>query len=510
MLPNPRLLPRVAAFALLAVLFAAPAHAQLPAFPGAEGAGALATGGRGGEVYIVTNLEDSGPGSLREAVSQPNRTVVFEVGGIIPLTTRIVVARNVTIAGQTAPGEGITVYGQGVSFSNASDAIVRHIRFRMGIGGGRGHDAVGIALGERMIFDHVSISWGRDENFSVTSRAANVTIQNSIIAQGLDTHSCGGLMEPEGLTSVLRNLYHSNHTRNPKVKGFNQFVNNVVYNWRVAGYILGDSAGKSEANVVGNYFINGPETRSPAFTRGNENFRLYAADNWQDADRDGQLNGHAIPPEDYGVVTWVEQPFNYPAIETVHPELAYRLVASQAGPYLQRDRVDRILIDQLTSLGKEGSIIRDENDAPMNGPGPVAGGEAPADTDRDGMPDYWELAMGHDPLKSDHHEDANGDGYTNLEGYLNFKASPHAAVAAGSSVEIDLRRYTSGFARGAKYGVSAIEGGTAELLGDGHIVRFSTSAEGRGLVGLDFSVIDGEHAHGGRVQILVTPPAAQR
>jgi hypothetical protein len=202
--------------------------AALPAFPGAEGFGANATGGRGGSVYVVTNLNDSGAGSFRDAVSQPNRTVVFAVGGIIRITSRVAVRNNITIAGQTAPGGGITIYGNGVSFSNANHTICRYVRFRQGIGGDGGTDAVGIASGDSMIFDHVSASWGRDETFSVSGTPSNITLQDCIVGQGLLAHSAGGLMQTDGGVSVFRTLYTDNWMRNPKVKGVHEFTNNVV------------------------------------------------------------------------------------------------------------------------------------------------------------------------------------------------------------------------------------------------------------------------------------------
>lgn len=218
-------------FQFLPLLFTS--TSALLAFPGAEGFGSNAIGGRKGSVYIVTNLNDSGTGSLRDAVSGTDRIIVFAVGGLINIKERLVVSKRVTILGQTAPGDGITVYGNGWSFSNADEAIVRYIRIRMGKSGTSGKDAITIAEGENMIFDHVSVSWGRDETFSISGTAANVTIQNSIIGQGLETHSCGGLIQtPIGSgVSLIRNLYIDNKTRNPKVKGTNEFTNNVVYNW---------------------------------------------------------------------------------------------------------------------------------------------------------------------------------------------------------------------------------------------------------------------------------------
>jgi hypothetical protein len=159
----------------------------------------------------------------------------------------------------------------------------------MGKGGTSGKDAIGIADGKNIIFDHVSVSWGRDETFSINGDVTNVTIQNTIIAQGLVSHSCGGLMQTDGGVSLFRNLYIDNKTRNPKVKGVNDFQNNVskfgmllddfltvvqvVYNWGGGGgYIAGDSQADSYANIINNYFISGPDTTVTAFTRGNSYF----------------------------------------------------------------------------------------------------------------------------------------------------------------------------------------------------------------------------------------------
>lgn len=395
------------------------AHGQQLAFPTAEGYGRYAQGARGGTVYHVTTLLDSGPGSFREAVSKPNRTVVFEVGGVIQLKSPVQAAANLYLAGQTAPGEGITVYGDAVSFTNANHTIVRYLRFRMGHGGSTGKDAVTIGDGHDLIFDHVSVSWGQDENFSITNTARNVTLQNALVAQGLHPHSAGGLVQSTGGTSILRTLYIDNHTRNVKVKGVNQFINNVVYNWEAGAYILGDSERQSQANVVGNYFINGPGRASRAFTRGNLNFNLYASGNWQDSTRDGTLNGAEIPRASYGTVQWAPAPFAGPAVAATSAAQAYTYAVQHAGASLHRDAVDQRLIQELTSLGKLGEIIRDENQPPMAGPGTVKSGPAPLDTDRDGMPDAWELRHHLNPRDAaDRHLDADHDGYSNLEEYL--------------------------------------------------------------------------------------------
>ena len=208
----------------LALLTCAAAATQLTAFPGAQGFGRFATGGRGGTVYHVTNLNDSGPGSFRDAVSQPNRTVIFDVAGVIDYQPpRYNIARNVTIAGQTAPGDGVALYGDGIGYTGSHNTITRFIRFRMGHDA-VGEDTVGIASGHDMIFDHISATWSLDEVFSIsgsTEDPTNITIQASIIGQGLQDHSAGGLIQTDGGVSILRCLYIDNHTRNPKVKGVN-------------------------------------------------------------------------------------------------------------------------------------------------------------------------------------------------------------------------------------------------------------------------------------------------
>ena len=399
---------------------------QQLAFPGAEGFGRFAPGGRGGSVYHVTNLNDAGTGSFRDAVSQPNRIVVFDVGGIINISSRIVVSNNITIAGQTAPGDGIVIYGNGLSFSGANNTICRYLRVRMGINGDAEKDAITIANGSTMIFDHVSVSWGKDENFSVSwdnkgIEPENITIQNSIIAQGLETHSCGGLIQTSGGVSLIRNLYIDNNTRNPKVKGINQYVNNVIYNWGVAAYILGDSEGDSYASVVGNYFIDGPSVASPAFTRGNLNFHLYADNNYQDDNENGILDGRLLTQSDYDVVDWITTPYDYPPIDVLSPVEAYNSIVAEAGASLPaRDEVDKRLIEELTSLGTIGQLISDETVDPMYGPGQVKWGKAPVDSDRDGMPDTWEYFYGLDPYSNfDQNKDNDSDGYTNVEEYLN-------------------------------------------------------------------------------------------
>jgi hypothetical protein len=404
----------------LFLIFLNQSFAETLAFPGAQGFGRYSTGGRGGTVYHVTNLNDSGTGSFRDAVSQSNRMVVFDVGGVIHISERVVISDHITIAGQTAPGDGITVYGNGVSYSNANHTITRYIRYRMGINGTSGKDAIAIADGHDMIFDHISVSWGRDGTFDINGDVSNITVQNSIISQGLISHSTGGLMQSSGGVSLLYNLWIDNNTRNPKVKGINEFINNVVYNWDSAAYILGDSAGDSYANVMGNYFIYGPNSGADPFTRGNTNFHIYADENYKDTNKNGQLDGSLITQSEYGTVAWQGTPHDHPVFDALDPKEAYDKVAATAGSsYPNRDQVDTQLIRELNSLGTLGELISSENDAPMNGPGIVNDGQAPTDTDQDGIPDSWENDNGLDPNNKEDGNQLTSSGYTMLEVYLN-------------------------------------------------------------------------------------------
>src|SRR5262245_54354058 len=252
------------------------AAAFLPALPGAEGFGAQATGGRGGEVYEVTNLNDSGPGSLRDAVSKPNRTIVFRISGTIELQSTLFLNEpNITIAGQTAPGDGICLKNYALRV-NTKNVIIRYIRVRPG-DQGRDTQVDGISMGPRggsdWIFDHVSTSWGIDENFSVYG-LPNVTVQWCIISEGLwqsnhpkQTHSMGGIRNGHDMT-MHHNIFISNNDRNPKFNiadwwpGQNtDFRNNVVYNWG-ARATWGGNGGSTLTNVINNYYKAGPNSRS--------------------------------------------------------------------------------------------------------------------------------------------------------------------------------------------------------------------------------------------------------
>lgn len=436
-----------------ALLLSIPALGQdaLPAFPGAEGFGRFATGGRGGEIYHVTNLNDSGTGSLRDAVSKPNRIVVFDVSGVINLKSRLVFKSNLTILGQTAPGEGVQVYGNGVSFSNANNIIVRYLRIRMGVNGDSGKDAAGVASGHDMIFDHMSVLWGRDENFSVSSDnkgtgPSNVTIQNSIIGQGLQPHSCGGLIQTDNGVTLFRNLYIENSTRNPKVKGLNQFVNNVSYNWgKEAAYNMGgDSAGESWAEITDNYWVTGPwKNAAKPLVGGNNNFKYFAEGNYYDPDMDGTADGHVMTDEEYassgGYRVHTTDALPELGAPKAIPEISSRMTAPEALDYViayagaslpVRDEVDRYLIDELCSFGTLGSTagITTEKSLPHKGTGTLYGGFKPLDSDGDGIPDEWEIANGLDPADPADAAATADNGYANIENYSFTIASAYPYI----------------------------------------------------------------------------------
>lgn len=400
-------------------------EAQQLAFPGAQGWGRFAKGARNSAnptVYHVTNLNDSGTGSLRDAVSQPNRIVVFDVSGVIKLSSRIVFSNNLYVAGQTAPGEGVTIYGDGVSFSGASNIICRYLRVRMGHNGSNGKDCAGVANGTNMIFDHCSFSWGLDETFSINGFGAawNITLQNCIFGQGLMTHSAGGLMQADSIT-LYRNLYIDNSTRNNKVKGTNQYANNVVYNWSNGCYIMGgDSEGSSYVNIESNLFINGPSGGGNCFGGANQDFHCYGVDNWQDANRDGVLNPTEVT--NYSASDHrTTDPYDYPVLE-LYPgnELITKNIPTVGASLPYRDQSDCYLIDELMSFGLKGALISNEETLPIGAPDTWDwfAGTKPTDTDNDGMPDAWENANGTNPNANDATVKAV-NGYLNIENYIN-------------------------------------------------------------------------------------------
>ncbi|CAM3716800.1 FIMAH domain-containing protein [Marinicrinis lubricantis] len=411
------------------------AYNELPAFPGAEGFGYAAKGGRGGEVYHVTSYELTGPGTFHDALMTAGdtpRTIVFDISGEITIP-RIVVRNksNITIAGQTAPGDGVTIKGHNIRFIDCNDIVIRYMRFRIGMHDFK-DDTMYFENCQNVIIDHSTFSWGTDEVLSILSKdyenpkSKNITVQWSIISEGLLTHSMGGLIEMNTIT-MHHNLYAHNNDRNPKTKGQIDFVNNIVYNWGDYPYVAGGESGtKGYGNVVGNYFIAGKNSKNPeyAVVRGNENYSLYLHNNRIDSNKNGVLDGTdtgAGMMEEARPSVLVPERFAYPPVHTQEPEVAYEYVLEHAGASLVRDLIDERTMDGVKY--QYGVIIGDEND--MGGYAPLKQATAPADTDRDGMPDAWEEANGLDPNDpSDRNGDRNGDGYTNLEDYLNELAAP--------------------------------------------------------------------------------------
>lgn len=490
--------------------------AQVRAFPGAQGFGAYATGGRGGTVYHVTNLNDSGAGSFRDACSVSGRTIIFDVGGVIDYSgSRFAPKPNITIAGQTAPGDGITIYGNGLSFSGANNNVVRFIRVREGVNGDSGTDAMGIANGNTMIFDHLTASWGRDETFSVSGSITNITIQSSIISQGLQGHSAGGLIQTWGGISILRSLYIDNDTRNPKVKGVNEYVNNVVCNWETIGYNMGgDSSGESWVNVFNNYFIRGQASSSSAISGGNTDFHIYATNNWYDGDRDGLLDGGDLPFASYGPMDLKTTPFTYPISTTsaYSPLTALKLAISDAGPSFRRDSVDELMIRELTSWGLLGGTITSELLPPMNGPGVVRNGTPYADADQDGMPDYWENGTGSNASVANNNDPSpSGSGYTRLEDYLNWLAEPHGVALQNTNVMVDLRQFTRGWVvvnHAPFWAVGSPTNGTVTLT-NGYMAFFTPTPGFNGPSSFSFTVNDADGSPVTRTMNLFFTPLAQ-
>ncbi len=469
-------------------------QAKIPAFPGAEGGGMYTFGGRGGKVLTVTNLNDSGHGSFRWACEQGGaRIIVFNVSGIIRLESPIYLrAPYVTIAGQTAPGDGVCITGESFQV-DTHDVIVRHMRFR------RGRTTVlsredsfgGNPIGNIMI-DHCSCEWGADENISFYRHmypttgekreklpTVNVTIQNTISAKALDTwnHAFGSTLGGENC-SFVRNLWASNTGRNPSVgwNGVFTFVNNVVFNWLHRTVDGGDH--KAMFNMINNYYKPGPATprdkniahrilrvERRKIAEGIYGYgRVYAdgnivdgngrvtADNW-----DGGIQIDGTPDKDYHIGTIRSaEPFAMPFVTLMTAREAYAHVLDNVGATLpKRDIVDHRIVDEVRTgrpyyvenvpetahgdmwglapesqnaegrfkhrrMAKDSYRLGIITDPAQMGGLPEYEGQPYVDSDLDGMPDAWEKVHGLNPNDpSDANGDMTGDGYTNIEKYIN-------------------------------------------------------------------------------------------
>jgi len=417
---------------------------HLPAFPGAEGFGALATGGRGGEIVHVANLDDAGPGSFREAVSKPNRVVVFDVGGIIKLASNVDVLNNTTILGQTAPGDGICLYNRSVSLGGHSNIIVRYLRFREGLAGDYGKKSLGLDKSSNIIIDHCSIEWGRWDDLGITVGSTGITIQNCIVAEAIHPQSFGALIDTVTNISLSHNLWMSNESRNPKVKGTVQYINNVVYNWGGTGLCGGHSGAQHSIDAINNYFIAGPSSNNRFAGEFFASDHVYQEGNYVDLDKDGKLNGVLAKPEDfhraeekdYVLPTFVKEPAMHPviAITTESAEQAYAKVASGAGCSLKRDGVDQRLINELLSLGAKGSTRPQEPHAPKgpNGkpdktdPGYLAANAKVLETSQTFEANMGEIKSGAAPKYPADEAKLADSGYMNVEVFANGLVAPAA------------------------------------------------------------------------------------
>ena len=502
---------------LAALISVSGAPAQTPAFPGALGFGQYASGGRTGVVYHVTTLADSGAGSFRDAVSQGNRIIVFDVGGYINLQTAVACSSGLTIAGQTAPGGGIGVMGAEVSFYNRNNIICRHVRFRQGdIHNGsnssnQGESALSLgadtstAPATNMIFDHISVGFGSWDSVDAVN-TANFTVQNSIIADPI--YQQFGAHHEGSNASWIRNLWVNGHNRQPLAKANTIYINNVCYDFQ-AGYTCGDTGGVFSHDIVNNYFITGPATTSPGddFYQIDSNQSTYAYGNLLDSDDNGVLGGSATDPNDGGpVLTSPWSPLT-PTIPTYSTVAAYRVDVSQSGA-LPQDQVDAQVISQVTSLGTAGRIYNSEGDTGLgnSGYGVINGGVAAIDSDGDGMPDYWEKAMGLNPNNPGDAMTIGADGYANIEHYLNWLADPHALTGTNAPVDVDLWPYTGGFTNASPiYLVNNASNGVVTLT-SGHLAHFVPTANFTGLASFQFTVAASDSSHYTNVvNVLVTP-----
>ena len=428
-----------------------PLMAQTLAFPGAEGFGAYSQGGRGGDVYTVTNVSDSGVGSLRYGIQTANgpRTIVFAVSGLIKLKSKLKVDKNnITIAGQTAPGDGICLRDYTLSI-NADHIIVRYLRSRLGDESLQESDAISIEKGHNIIMDHCSASWSVDEVFSCSTadkdRIDSVTVQWCIISEALNNsshhkgaHGYGALIRGcyGGKYSYHHNLFAHNRSRNPRPGNYDQnsylrdpeglqfdFRNNVIYNWGGSrpGYDA-DSVSVCRYNYVGNYGKPGPDSNESgyAYSAGCKHFRGYydanfffgetPADPWSLVIFNGSWT--ASEKSDYKQT----QPFSTGPLLTETAQEAYNNVMAYCGASLVRDAVDRRVIGDVQN--STGSLI--DSQAEVGGWPTYNTSHVPLDRDLDGMADDWETQNGLDPNDpEDRNGDLNNDGYTNLEAYIN-------------------------------------------------------------------------------------------
>ncbi len=511
-LHSPRSKISLAAAVVLTLVCALSACAQTPAFPGAEGAGAFATGGRGGDVYYVTTLANTGAGSLRNGISTApagGRTILFKVSGNIVLASTLTVNKpKITIAGQTAPGDGICL--QNYAFNiGASDVIVRHVRTRLGTNALAEADCMWINSGTNIMVDHVSASWSVDECLSASANAANLTVQWCYITESLNNsihskgaHGYGSLITPAVNTTYSwhHNLYAHNQSRNPRPGTDSgatfvlDFRNNVIYNYGGrAGYgsDWDPDPENLRLNYIANYVVAGPSsTYNYAYQGGGTNTFIYQATNRIDLDEDLLFDGSDTGWGMFsGAYTQTNVPFPAPPLTTDSAPVALQRVLAQGGamPWW-RDAADQRIVG--TVRNHNGQVI---DAVAQVGTWPTLNSTiAPTDTDSDGLPDYWELALSLNPNLATDRNLTDSIGYTRLEDYLNWLAAPHALCPRNGYTDLNLRTLTGG-ATNLTYSVASGTNGNVTLT-NGYTARFVATNNFNGLASFTFTATDPVHA----------------
>ncbi len=468
------------------------------AFPGAEGYGRFAIGGRGGQVYHVTNLNfDHNPGSLLYGLKdlEGPRTIVFDVSGVIDMNFEAVFADpNVTIAAHTAPGKGICIMHSNLNIG--SDNICRFLRLKHGYGDTG--NAMGLAGSDHAIVDHTTAAWGTDETISGRG-AKNVTFQYSMIAEalGIADHKNYGAGTNHGYAAtidgkigtyshnLLVNCYGRNWSMGGGMDGNNTAIgqmdifNNVCYNW---GSRTTDG-GCHEANFVNNYYKMGPDTKQTIlYSQDYENvgsaestWRAYVSGNIRENknhtlsyDKQGDTYRYTLkngaPTPSYQV--FVSEPF-FPSYAEIHSAMdAFKIVTSNSGATMpcrddQHLRVtEETIKGTYTYVGSRSGIkgeIDHENDCGGWEAYPEETRPADYDTDQDGMPNWYENLIGSDVNVANHNADPDNDGYTLLEEYLEFIAHPYIIVMEGESGTFDVSKEFSGFTKSPVYAVSSAD-----------------------------------------------------
>lgn len=337
------------------------------AFEGAVGFGAIATGGNSGPVVHVTTLSDSGSGSFRDAVSHPNRSIVFDVSGYIVLESAISLSSDLTINGQTAPDPGVGIMGGELSASGRSNIIVRNLRMRQGtLDPDSGKSAFNMGGASNVILDHCSVEYGQWDSVDAVG-AVNITVSNSIIALPIGQQF--GAHVETGPSTFYRNLWVSVHNRQPLSKDNTQYVNNVVYNYEL-GYTSGNTAGTFSHDIINNYFIAGPSTTNTddAFFQMDAKQHVYATGNFIDSNKDGQLSGAS--QNVVGDSTPMSTPWaaSSESLATMSAADCVTYVLANAGA-APRDELDTFVVNVAKSLGINGTLYKDQTDTGVSNGG---------------------------------------------------------------------------------------------------------------------------------------------